>query len=119
MNPNSWNIPAAAPAQNNNSMVQFVNDDNMAVNYPISPGMTAAIINLSNPEKGRLYLKSTEINGCPNPTRIFEIKEITPQRRDSNFVSRQEYDQMAKDMQTMKGLLEAALGKMKEENKNV
>ena len=84
-----------------NSMVVFISDDSMAVNYPVSPGTTVALINANDPAKGKMFIKSTEPNGMPNPMRVFAMKEITPQKQGENTVTRQEFENMAKQMQTM------------------
>jgi hypothetical protein len=95
--------PQQAPQ--NNSMVTFVNDESMAVNYPVNPGFTVAVINASDPENMKMYLKSTQINGMPNPTRIFALQDITPKQQGGDTVSRQEYDAMSKELAEMKALL--------------
>lgn len=108
---NTWGQPQInqqpSPAS---SMVVFTNanDDNPPIDYPVNPGMTVALINANDPENGRMYIKSSEQNGCPNPMRVFEIKEITPQKQsDGNFVSRTEFENMSKQMQEMKNLMMA------------
>jgi hypothetical protein len=84
-----------------NSMITFISDDSMAVNYPVSPGTTVALINANDPANGKMYIKSTEPNGMPNPMRVFALQEITPQKQGENTVSRQEFENIAKQMQTM------------------
>lgn len=84
-----------------NSMITFISDDSMAVNYPVSPGTTVALINANDPSNGKMYIKSTEPNGMPNPIRVFALQEITPQKQGTDTVTRQEFDNMAKQMQAM------------------
>lgn len=84
-----------------NSMITFISDDSMAVNYPVSPGTTVALINANDPGNGKMYIKSTEPNGMPNPMRVFALQEITPQKQGENTVSRQEFENMATQMRTM------------------
>lgn len=98
----SGNIWREAP---NNSMVAFVNDEGMAVNYPVSPGFTVAVINASNPDDMKMYLKSSQVNGMPNPMKIFALKDITPKADTGDTVSRQEFDKMSKQLEEMKALL--------------
>lgn len=90
------------PTTPNNSMVAFVNDDNFAANYPVGPGMTVALIRLSDNGDGKLFVKRSEMNGMPLQTRIFSIKEITPQAQNTgDMVSRQEFDQMNQVLQSI------------------
>lgn len=96
-----WNN---APA--NNSMVAFVNDESMAVNYPVSPGFTVAVINASDPENMKMYLKSSQPNGMPNPTKIFALKDITPKAESADTVSRAEFERLTAQLANMQALLE-------------
>ena len=91
-----------APA---NSMITFINDDTIAPNYPVAPGTTVALINANDPQDGKMFIKSTEPNGMPNPMRIFAITEITPQKQSGDSVSRQEFDALTKQLQNMQQLL--------------
>jgi hypothetical protein len=91
-----------APA---NSMITFINDDTIAPNYPVAPGTTVALINANDPQDGKMFIKSTEPNGMPNPMRIFAITEITPQKQSGDSVSRQEFDALTKQLRNMQQLL--------------
>ena len=91
-----------APA---NSMITFINDDTIAPNYPVAPGTTVALINANDPQDGKMFIKSTEPNGMPNPMRIFAITEITPQKQSGDSVSRQEFDTLTKQLQNMQQML--------------
>lgn len=82
-----------------NSMIAFINEDNMAVNYPVAPNTTVALINVNDPNNGKMFIKSTELNGMPNPMRVFAIKEITPQKQSADVVSRQEFDDLKENIQ--------------------
>lgn len=93
-----------APA---NSMITFINDDTIAPNYPVAPGTTVALINANDPQDGKMFIKSTEPNGMPNPMRIFAITEITPQKQSVDSISRQEFDELTKQLQNMQQLLGA------------
>ena len=93
-----------APA---NSMITFINDDTIAPNYPVAPGTTVALINANDPQDGKMFIKSTEPNGMPNPMRIFAITEITPQKQSADSISRQEFDELTKQLQNMQQLLGA------------
>ena len=86
-------------------MITFINDDTIAPNYPVAPGTTVALINANDPQDGKMFIKSTEPNGMPNPMRIFAITEITPQKQSGDSVSRQEFDALTKQLQNMQQLL--------------
>lgn len=96
-----WN---QAPA--NNSMVAFVNDESMAVNYPVSPGFTVAVINASDPNNMKMYLKSSQPNGMPNPTKVYALTDITPKPESADTVSRAEFDKLTAQLANMQALLE-------------
>lgn len=81
-----------------NSMIAFISDDTIAANYPVAPGTTVALINANDPANGKMYIKSTEPNGMPNPMRIFSLQEITPQKQSPDSVSRQEFDSLSQQM---------------------
>ena len=95
----TWNA-FQAQQQAGNSMVVFINDDSAVANYPVQAGYTVALINVSDPENSRMYLKSVESNGMPNPTRIFKIEDITP-RHDGDSVSRKEFDALNRQYEDM------------------
>ena len=94
-----------------NSMIAFINEDNMAVNYPVAPNTTVALINVNDPNNGKMFIKSTEPNGMPNPMRVFAIKEITPQKQSADVVSRQEFEKFSQSLgQQLQGLQQALAG---------
>lgn len=93
-------------AFNNNTMVAFINDDSVAASYPVSPGFTVALINANDPNNGRLYVKSAQANGMPNPMRVFAIKDITPKPENEDTVSRKEFDALTQQLASMQQLLE-------------
>lgn len=99
---NNWGAP-------NNTMVAFINDDSVALNYPVSPGFTVALINANDPAKSKLFLKSAQANGMPNPMRIFEMKDVTPQPQGGDMVSRQELDRVNQELAEMKAMVAEVL----------
>lgn len=105
MNGMMWSNQNQAQNNANNSMVVFVHDESMAVNYPVNPGTTVAVLLVDDPNNGKLYIKSAEQNGCPNPMRIFSLKDITPQKVSGDIVSRQEFDNVNKELQEIKSML--------------
>ena len=96
---NMWGQPQNA------SMVVFVNDDSTAASYPVNPGMTVAVFSVNDPEHGKVYIKSSQPNGMPNPPRIFELKEVTPQK-EGDTVSRQEFNALNEKLAAALSLLE-------------
>jgi hypothetical protein len=102
-----WQGNNNQPTGPNNSMIAFIHADADAINYPVNPGMTVALLNINDPNEGRLFLKSAEMNGCPNPMRVFKIQDITPQKQDPNSVSRQEFDKVNNELQEIKNMLAA------------
>ena len=99
---NMWGPPQAPQ---NNSMVAFVNEEATAVNYPVSPGYTVAVINASDPDNMKMYLKSSQPNGMPNPTKVFALTDITPKGESADTVSRKEFESVSKELAEMKALL--------------
>ena len=97
-NNNMWNNPAN---QSPNSMIVFVSDDSMAMNYPIAPGYTVALINANDPGNGKLFIRSSEPNGMPKAARIFSIKEITPQQNNGDSVSHKDFDVLSQQVADM------------------
>lgn len=91
--------------QQNNSMIAFISDNALAVNYPVAPNTTVALINVSDTNDSKMFIKSTQPNGMPNPTRVFELKEVTPQTEQTDSVSRQEFDNLNKQLEQLKTML--------------
>jgi hypothetical protein len=75
------------------------------VNYPVSPGYTVAVINASDPDNMKMYLKSSQPNGMPNPTKVFALTDITPKGESADTVSRKEFESVSKELAEMKALL--------------
>jgi len=88
-----------------NSMITFINDDSIAVNYPVAPGTTVALINANDPTDGKMFIKSTEPNGMPNPMRVFALQEITPQKTTGDTVSRQEFEILSNQIQGLQQMI--------------
>ena len=93
-------------AYNNNTMVVFINDDSVAASYPVAPGFTVVLINANDPSNGKMYVKSAQVNGMPNPMRVFAIKDITPKPENGDTVSRAEFDALMQRMASMQQALE-------------
>ena len=102
----NMNVPQAAP---NNSMITFINDDSIVAAYPVAPGCTVALINVTDPANSKMYIKYTEANGMQNPTRVFELKEITPRAQGNDFASRQEIDNLNQQVANLSSQLQQVL----------
>ena len=97
-----------------NSNVVFVNDDTEAMNYPIGPGYTTALINANDPNNGKLFVRSAESNGMPKPVRIFSIKEITPKGENPDAVTREEFDELNQKIGTLSGQFAQVLASLQQ-----
>lgn len=95
--------------QSPNSMIVFVSDDSMAMNYPIAPGYTVALINANDPSNGKLFIRSSEANGMPKAARVFSIKEITPQQNNGDSVSHKDFDVLSQQVATLGGQFQQVL----------
>ena len=103
------NVWARQPS--GNSMISFINDDSIVANYPVALGYTVALINVNDPNDGKMYIKSVDPNGMPNQTRVFSLKEITP-RPGGDVVSRKEFDELNKQYAALSGQLQQLLSTM-------
>lgn len=93
---------------NQSSMVVFINDDGIVSSYLVAPGVTVALINL---DSGKMYIKSTAVNGMPNQMRTFDIKEVLPQKQTGDSISRQEFEAFSQSLgQQLQGLQQALAG---------
>lgn len=88
--------------QSNGVMTVFVSGENSAATYPVAAGNTVNLVDLDN---GRMWFKSTDVNGMPCPLRSFEIKEITPPPATGDMVSRKEFDTLTQQLQNMQQML--------------
>ena len=93
-----WGNSPQMQQTSGNSMVVFINDDAEAMNYPIGPGYTVALVNANDQNNGKLFIRSSESNGMPKPARIFSIKEITPKPKDADSVSREEFETLTQEI---------------------
>lgn len=103
MNFGSWGMQSgnqhgqfvgAQQQQNGNSMIVFINDDSIVASYPVALGYTVALINVNDPNDGKMFIKSVDANGMPNQTRVFSLNEVTPRMQGVDVVSRKEFDEL-------------------------
>ena len=108
---NFWGVPNIQNVQQtpNNSLITFINDDSVVAAYPVAPGCTVALINVTDPNNSKMYIKYTEANGMQNPTRVFELKEITPRAQGNDFASRQEIDSLNQQVASLSSQLQQVL----------
>ena len=79
-------------AQNTGSfMAVFVNGENEVNNYPVAPGLTVMLIDFN---LNKFWLKSTGMNGVPQPIRTFPFEEevLPVSNQNGNSVSREEFE---------------------------
>ena len=83
------------PTQQNNSnslMTVLVNSEDEVNNYPVAAGFTVMLVDFSH---NKFWLKSTAMNGVPQPPRVFTINEISQQPaqiQNGSVVTREEFD---------------------------
>lgn len=83
------------PAHQNNSnslMTVLVSGEDEVNNYPVAAGFTVMLVDFSH---NKFWLKSTAMNGVPQPPRVFTISEISQQPaqiQNGSNVTREEFD---------------------------
>lgn len=83
------------PAHQNNSnslMTVLVSGEDEVNNYPVAAGFTVMLVDFSH---NKFWLKSTAMNGVPQPPRVFTISEISQQPaqiQNGSAVTREEFD---------------------------
>lgn len=86
---------SAMPIQQNNSnslMTVLVSSEDEVNNYPVAAGFTVMLVDFSH---NKFWLKSTAMNGVPQPPRVFAISEISQQPaqiQNGSDVTREEFD---------------------------
>lgn len=89
------NRPMSNQPQQNNSnslMTVLVNSEDEVNNYPVAAGFTVMLVDFSH---NKFWLKSTAMNGVPQPPRVFTISEISQQPaqiQNGSNVTREEFD---------------------------
>jgi hypothetical protein len=89
------NRPISNQLQQNNSnslMTVLVNSEDEVNNYPVAAGFTVMLVDFSH---NKFWLKSTAMNGVPQPPRVFTISEISQQPaqiQNGSNVTREEFD---------------------------
>lgn len=101
-NQQPYNYPysySQTPVQQNNTgatsgslMTVLVNSEEEVNNYPVAAGFTVMLIDFTH---GKLWLKSTAMNGVPQAPRVFTITEIVAKPaeiQNGSSVTREEFD---------------------------
>lgn len=89
------NRPMSNQPQQNNSnslMTVLVSGEDEVNNYPVAAGFTVMLVDFSH---NKFWLKSTAMNGVPQPPRVFTISEISQQPaqiQNGSNVTREEFD---------------------------
>ena len=89
------NRPMSNQPQQNNSnslMTVLVSSEDEVNNYPVAAGFTVMLVDFSH---NKFWLKSTAMNGVPQPPRVFTISEISQQPaqiQNGSNVTREEFD---------------------------
>lgn len=94
------------PAQNNTGsfITVPVSGEAGAASYPVGAGNTVLLIDF---ESKAFWLKTTDVNGVPQPMRRFNFEEHVPQPIASDQpVSRKEFDELRKAIKELKELIE-------------
>lgn len=87
----------SSPSSNNQAqstgsfMAVFVNGESEVNNYPVAPGLTVMLIDFN---LKKFWLKSTGMNGVPQPIRAFPFEEeaLPVSNQNGNSVSREEFE---------------------------
>lgn len=78
-----------------NTGITWVQGENSAKSYPVAAGQSVLLMDSENPV---MYIKSTDQSGVPMPLRIFDYKERsqmrsnTQEERKIDYISRDEFN---------------------------
>lgn len=90
--------------QNNSVMVVTVQGESGASMYPVAAGNTVLLIDFN---LKKFWLKATDINGLPAKFAAFDFTEVKPtvQSDTSNYVSRNEFEELKKSIEQLGALI--------------
>ena len=95
---NYQNQPNMQPPQQAAPSINFVNGEQAAREWMVTPGSTVFLMDNNG---SSFYLKSVDASGMPQPLRIFDFTERAaapqkaPEVAGNNFVTREEYNALA------------------------
>lgn len=96
-NPYLNQVPNQQTSQNN--PIVWVQGEDGAKNYPVAAGNTVLLMDQTS---NVFYLKSTDMNGIPQPLRVFDyterdaVKEVKEDTSNASYVTKQEFDELKK-----------------------
>lgn len=79
--------------------VVMVSGESGANNYPVAAGNTVLLMDF---EEKKFWLKSTDVNGFPQPLRSFSFTETSQkiqngtEKEETQYVTKKEFDEMKK-----------------------
>lgn len=92
----AYNSPQQAQTLNNSGsfMAVFVNGEEEVEKYPVAAGLTVMLIDFN---LKKFWLKSTGMNGVPQPLRVFPFTEEATKTVDikQNGITREEFDALS------------------------
>lgn len=125
MNQPMMNQPQSQPPQNQqaNGGIIWVQGEEGAKAYLVAHGESRLLL---DSEGNHFYLKSTDIQGMPQPLRVFDYVERTGQRQPAQaasvqaeeYVTRQEFNALAARLDALAAPKQAAKKPVKEEPDN-
>ena len=87
----------AQASSGSSSTVVMVSGESGANNYPVAAGNTVLLMDF---ESKQFWLKSTDINGFPQPLRSFNFSETTQknqngtEKEETQYVTKKEFDEL-------------------------
>lgn len=108
--PMPQNVPQNTPqAQSNGNAIMWVQGEAGAKAYPVAPNTSVLLM---DSEESVFYIKATDASGMPQPLRIFDYTERTPQNAHRavatpqvDVVTREEFERLKDDvMRLTKGV---------------
>lgn len=103
-----YNVPVPnyiQPPQQPDSSIIWVQGESGAKAYPVQNGKSVVLF---DSESEHFFIKTTDTSGMPQPLRIFSYSEAneneikTPGIDTSNFVTREEFEEVIEEMQRLK-----------------
>lgn len=92
--------PMTAPNPTPQHLVAYVNGIEGAKGYILYPNQTAILFD--SDDKDKFYIKNADINGVPTLERYIKIKDELAMEPKVEFVSRQDFDELKKVVETLK-----------------
>lgn len=100
--PQAIQAPQMAQAQNMTSGINWCQGEAGAKSYPVAPNTSVLLM---DSEESVFYIKTTDVSGMPQPLRIFDYTERTPQNASravatpqTDVVTREEFERLKEDV---------------------